>query len=448
MTLLLSIVSTALVISFLTYVTLIVVPFMRRSKEAPADQSNFQWHFFVPCRDEEAVIETTMARLRDQFPQAHVWVIDDDSDDETAALVRRRSVTDDMVHLVSRRRPDARTGKGAALNAAYRMFMDWLPAGSDFASTIICVVDADGEMSSNALDQAAGRTVFGDPLVGAAQVTVWMKNRNDKFDSAGNKISPFSRYLVRMQDLEFRTIIAGMQSLRSRTRTVGLGGNGQFTRLSVLDAIDDMKGQPWHGSLLEDYELGVHVLLAGYEIRHIHDAHVEQEGLVDVRRFLTQRTRWAQGNIQCSRYITDILRSQHFTPGGAIESAYYLMLPFLQLLGFLTWTFLAVVMVNAVIQYPGGIHGWASDNWWLIFVYLLVGVAPFAIWGPVYKKFCEPRESWLTAIGWGLGVWIYTFYTWITSTRAFARILLGRDGWAKTRRNDESNQMSLVAKEA
>lgn len=440
MTLFLSVASTALVISFLSYVTLILVPFIKRKPEKPGDPEQYSWHFFVPCRDEETVIETTMERLRSRFPNAHVWVIDDDSDDATASLVESRMLTDDRVHLVRRVRPEARTGKGAALNAGYRVFMEWLPAGTDLDRTIVCVIDADGELAENALAQAAGATVFGDPQVGAAQVTVWMKNRNDTTAADGTRLSPMSRYLVRMQDLEFRTIIAAMQSLRGQTRTVGLGGNGQFTRLSTLDAIDRDKGQPWHGSLLEDYELGVHVLLAGYEIRHIHDTYVEQEGLVSTKRFLTQRTRWAQGNIQCARYLKEILRSPHFGPGGAIESAYYLLLPFLQLLGFATWVLLGIAIVQGILDYPGGPSVWAADNVWLIGVYLVVGVAPFGVWGPVYRKFCEPTASWPRAILWGFGAWIYSFYTWVSSTRAFARVALNRSGWAKTRRNGEHHR--------
>nr|WP_217498795.1 glycosyltransferase family 2 protein [Leifsonia sp. C5G2] len=436
-----------MVIAFLTYVILIVLSFSRRGHAQPGDAGDFDWHFFVPCRDEEAVIGTTMARLRDRFPQAHVWVIDDDSDDATAALVQERADRDAQVHLVRRRLPDARVGKGAALNSAYRVLREWLGEGADLDRTIVCVIDADGELTGNALQQAAGPTAFGDPAVGAAQTTVWMKNRNDKVDADGRRIPLFARFLVRMQDLEFRTIIAGMQALRGRTSTVGLGGNGQFTRVSVLHAIDELKGQPWHGSLLEDYELGVHVLLAGHQIRHLHDTYVEQEGLMSARRFLTQRTRWAQGNIQCSRYLPELLRSRHVGPDGAVESAYYLLLPFLQVLGFVIWAILGGTLVATILASPAGAASWMQGNWSMLLTYAAVGIAPFAVWGPLYRNQCEPQAPWAMGLVWGVGVWLYSFYVWITSPRAFARVLLNRSGWAKTRRNGEAGQRALVAKE-
>ena len=445
---LVSVVATALVMSFLTYVALILIPFLRLKPKPPGDPSGFEWHFFVPCRDEEAVIDVTMSRLRSTFPDSHVWVIDDDSDDLTASLVDARRAHDPYVHLVRRRRPEARLGKGAALNAAYDRLQEWLPSGTDRSRVIVCVVDADGEMAANALEQAAGDHAFGDPKVGAAQITVWMKNRNDADAAGGPFRSGFSRYLVRMQDLEFRTIIAGMQSLRTSTGTVGLGGNGQFTRLAVLDEIGRLHGEPWHGSLLEDYELGVHVLLAGHQIRHLHDTHVEQEGLVDLSRFLTQRTRWAQGNIQCSKYLRNIIGSHHFDGSGVVESAYYLMLPFMQLAGFVTWIVLAFVLGTRFATYPGGLGGVLADNWGLLIVFLIVGVGPFAVWGPVYRARCERDAPWLMGIAWGLGQWLYSFYTWVTAVRAFSRVLRGRQGWAKTRRNGERAAIGVVAKES
>lgn len=446
---LMSAISTALVVSFCIYVLSILIPFLRRKALPPGDPDAFTWHFFVPCRDEEAVIDTTMRRLRETFPYSHVWVIDDASEDETAALVGARAASDPYVHLVSRRLPDARTGKGDALNAAYAALNDFLPDDTDRATAVVCVVDADGEMAENALEQVAGVDVFGNPKVGAAQITVWMKNRNDPkpLPQRGWLANAAARFLIRMQDMEFRTMIAAMQSLRERTRTVGLGGNGQFTRLSTLDAIGEQYGEPWHGSLLEDYELGVHVLLAGYENRHVHDTHVSQEALSSFSRFATQRTRWSQGNIQCVRYVKDIIVSRNFDNAGVLESCYYLTLPFIQVLGFITWIYLMGGMIVNLADYPDGASAWFADNWSVSILFLVFSLGPFFLWGPIYRRVCEPDEPLWKGWMWGVGMWLYVFYTYITITRAFFRVIEGKKGWAKTRRNAETHSIGAVAKE-
>lgn len=436
----LSSISAVLGVLFLTYVTFILIPFLRYPATKPGNPESFDWHFFIPCRDEEAVVADTITRARADFPLAHVWVIDDDSEDTTARIVSGFAETDNHVHLVQRRLPNARTGKGDALNSAYAQLHAWLPEHTDRSRVIITVIDADGEMAPNALDIVSSPTVFGDAEIGAAQISVWMKNRADlkPFPERGYLRNLVARWLVRMQDLEFRTVIAGMQSLRARTGTVGLGGNGQFTRLNVLDAIGEQYGAPWHGALLEDYELGVHVLLAGSKIKHVYDTHVSQEALPSVRRLLTQRTRWAQGNIQCVKYIPDVLKSPNFDSGGVLETCYYLVLPFLQITGMITFVLMTVFGAYSVITDPVFIETQTSNLLANLALIFLFAVLPFAIWGPIYKLRCEPQAPWWRAILWGLGLYLYVFYMWPVLARAFTRVFRGKTGWSKTRRNAEA----------
>jgi len=61
-------------VMFLSYVVMILLPFLRRPRTAPGNPGEFEWHFFIPARDEEAVIETTIARCQHDFPTAHLWV--------------------------------------------------------------------------------------------------------------------------------------------------------------------------------------------------------------------------------------------------------------------------------------------------------------------------------------------------------------------------------------
>jgi cellulose synthase/poly-beta-1,6-N-acetylglucosamine synthase-like glycosyltransferase len=225
----------------LTYASLLVLTYRRPDRSEPGDPNAFEWHFLVPCRDEEAVIGETVSSARTSFPNCHVWVIDDASEDATAAIVRDLMDIDPNVHLVPRVAPNARLGKGKALNAAFRSVSDFV--GGDAAlrqRTIIGVLDADGYLSDNALELLAGPQGFGSDEHGAAQVEVWMKNRGDRRPRGdrGWYLNGLGRFLVRMQDIEFRTSNSAMQLrasrcwMRSKRRTVTRGGTSSVRTMN------------------------------------------------------------------------------------------------------------------------------------------------------------------------------------------------------------------------
>lgn len=437
-------------VMFIGYVLTIVPPYLRHRPDVPGDATSFDWHIFIPARDEEVVIASTVTRLLRDFPTTHVWVIDDDSDDRTSQIVQTLA-TGSRVHLVQRRRPLARTGKGDALNAAYDALLRWLPSDHDPARVVVGVVDADGSLAPDVLDLVSGPRVFGDPQVGAAQISVRMSNRSGNGDgTARSVLGPrFARYLVRMQDLEFVGTISAMQMLREKTGSVGLGGNGQFSRLSVLNALAADHDAPWHGALLEDYELGLHILLSGYKNRFVFSAEVEQEAVESLRRLIAQRTRWAQGGMQCSRqYLTAILQSRHLSTAGALEAAYFLVAPWTQLFGVIYWPVLYVIFAVKAWNFPGGPVAFAQSFWFLGVVTLVTGIGPFMLWGPLYRRVVDPGMSRLRSVLLGLEYAAYLTYSYPTTLRAFVRLVAGRNGWAKTRRNAEPLAAGPIAIEA
>jgi cellulose synthase/poly-beta-1,6-N-acetylglucosamine synthase-like glycosyltransferase len=421
---------------FVIYVMSIFIPFIRRRPDRPGKSTLFEWHFFIPCLNEEDVIARSIMQNRECFPRGHLWLIDDDSDDRTLEIMRKFESLDDHVHVVSRTRPDARTGKGPALNAAYEALDEWLPEATERNKVIVCVLDADGELSMNSLDAVSSRKGFINPRVGAVQLAVWMRNRDEKDPRPGEGrfLRAVSRWLLRMQDIEFRTIIGGMQSLREETQTVALGGNGQFTRLSALDAIAKIYGEPWHGALLEDYELGVHVLLAGYRSVSIYDAHVSQEAIPEVKRFIRQRSRWTQGNIQCVKYVPKIFVSKNISTKGLLESCYYLFLPYMEIIGIIFALVLFIVMIAAAVRNPVLVIAQRPVSAWIIvFLSFFFSVALFALWGPVYKIKCEPTLTWRQAILYGFGMWIYSMYMYFCLPIAFWRVITRKNSWLKTK---------------
>jgi len=444
--------TSALLISgvFLIYVVVLVVSYLRRDHYEPGDSRNFDWHFLVPCRDEESVIGTTIAYLRENFPRAHVWVIDDASEDSTGAIVSAHASRDKQVHQVRRLLPNARTGKGDALNAAYRVLSDWIHPSRPRDRCVVAVVDADGRLSRNALAACASARLFGDDSVGSVQVEVRMVNRDVRrpYPDAGRLRNFFGRTLVRLQDVEFRTAISAMQVSRRKVGTVGMGGNGQFTRLSVLDELDQGAG-PWRGSLLEDFELGVHVLLTGHRTEYCDDAWVDQEALPQLDRFLAQRTRWAQGTIQCVRYLPTLWRSRQISNVGVLELSYFLAQPWLQLLGTVTYPLPVIAFVNNLVLYPSQTMIYLGNGGFVLFsIYVVIGIAQFAVWGPVYWRRTERAYGFWRCLGWGIAFSFMMYLFYLTAWRALGRVVRGQNGWAKTRRNREVDVLGPVSRDS
>lgn len=432
----------ALVLSilFLSYVATILVPYLTRRPDPAGDATVFSWHLILPCLNEEVVIARTVARLRADHPAVHLWCIDDDSDDATGAILADLAAADRHVHVVSRRAPHAREGKGAALNAAWQRLSGWLAVHEphrDPREVIVGVVDADGRLAPNALDVIAGAGGFGDPEIGAVQVQVRMMNRGlagpDADDPAAS--TRIGRLLVTLQDLEFRTVIAAMQHLRHRMGSAGMGGNGQFSRLAVLNEIAAENRTPWHGALLEDFELGLHVLLAGWGNRYCDDTWVAQEALPRIGPLIRQRARWAQGGMQCAKYFRTVLLSPAVRTPSALEISYFLLIPWTQLIGTIVYALAMLIVGYWALTSPTGIGGWfASGAWGLIPLTLTFGLGPLVSWGLVYRARCEPWLSRRAAIGLGLAYWLYSYLMLASVWRGFWRILRARDGWAKTNR--------------
>lgn len=424
----------------LSYISMLYFSYWRRRANTQADPENFDWHFLIPCRDEESVIAATISAARTSFPFAHVWVIDDASEDGTAAAVERAMDFDDRVHLISRVAPEARIGKGEALNYAFNVVSEFVGADSARrAKTVVGILDADGYLSDNALSYLAGPESFADENVGAAQLEVWMKNRNDKRPLPerswlGNALA---RYLIRMQDLEFRTTNSAMQLFRIRTGTVGLGGNGQFTRLSVLDLVAENYGKPWGNKLAEDYELGLRIMTLGMRNHYVHEAHVSQEALPYFRRLLTQRTRWSQGNMECAALLPELRKAKALRLRGFLEIHYFMAQPIILLINLLLVPALTALAIVEGRFGPPQTLGVVL----LVLSAALFIILPYASWGIMYRRITRDEGRGFGGLFMGLGAFFYLYAAYLYYPRAVARILTGRNSWAKTARNRDGRSL-------
>jgi 1,2-diacylglycerol 3-beta-glucosyltransferase len=418
-----------LCVTFCAYVVSIVIFYLRQTTTPRGDGSAYSWHVIVPCLNEAAVIAGTVRDLLNNFPDLVVWCVDDGSDDGTDEILA--SLAHPRLHVVRRDLPEARQGKRAALNAGWRALRASLPPGTDTSRVLVGVVDADSRLDPHFRDVLAGPAYFGSSKVEAVQIEVRMLNRRRRY--RGVRTTGWGRLLVTLQDLEFRGPIAAMQHLRKRTGSVGLGGNGQFTRLSALNMIAERYGTPWHGALLEDFELGLHVLMIGGRTEYCAETWVAQEGLTRIRALVRQRARWCQGGMQCLKYLPQVFGSRRLRNPAVLEIAYFLAAPWVQLVGTVVYAACFGIMVWYASTTFGGFDSWWWHGGWAVIpLVALFGILPFAVWGPIYRARVDRRITRLRAVGLGLAFWMYSYIQSVAVWYAFLRLVRMKKDWQKT----------------
>lgn len=410
---------TIVVLFSLSYTLSIFLMSRRKRPEPLPSPETLYFVFVLPCLNEELVIGRTLDSLlelpADNFS---ILVIDDGSEDRTAEIVS--SYDHDRVWLFQRKAPEARQGKGKALNAAYRWLRDsGVLKGVDEKDVVIAILDADGRIEPNALFEVSH--YFRNPKAGAVQVGVRMFNAKESL-------------LTRLQDFEFVTFTEIFQRGRQRFGSVGLGGNGQFTRFTALKSLGN---DPWTDCLTEDLDLGLRLLALGWENAFCPTSHVSQQAVNKFRRLLTQRSRWFQGHLQCWKRIPTVLFSREIRDRAAMDLVWHLLSPGLVLVMSLPMLVFMVGLAGATITDPDGVWGSLTSNGGLLLVlwYLLsFGLAPF--YG--FSYWLREREmGLLRSIAIAHVYNLYSYMWFIAGWRAAFRMLRGKKGWAKTARTPE-----------
>lgn len=384
----------------------------RRRRAFRFPDARHRFVFLIPALNEGRVLRATLEHLT-SFPVERIIVVDDASDDDTQ--LQAAAVDDPRIVVLRRELPNARRGKGAALNHAYR----WLRAGElgRDPGLIVGVLDADGRLEDSALTEVSA--AFADPGVGACQISVRIRNRTTSF-------------WTRMQHFEFVAFTALYQGGRERIGSVGLGGNGQFVRLRALEDLGD---EPWTACLTEDMDLGIRLLLAGWRNRYVPTAWVSQQAIPDAQRLLRQRTRWFQGTLQCLGRLPAIAGSQRLglvarmdLVGALVAPVIVLVLSPILMLG---WIQLAAAVVAGT---PALMPGWAAA-----LVSYAFAFGPFLMLSYTYWL-DEPTVTLPEALIAG-HAFVFYGYLWVFSGwRALWRMLLKEDAWTKTVRVVEAGR--------
>ena len=376
-------------------------------------QAGFLWVFVVPALNERVTIGDAVQRLLEvQATHRRVLVVDDGSDDGTGDVLA--GIEADDLTVLRRDLPDARRGKASALDAAWRHVHDVVLAAGPYAGwdpgrVVLVIVDADGRLDPRAPLAVARH--FLDERVGGVQALVRIYNQTG--------------FLTWAQNMEFAVFGRVFQLGRSLWGTANMGGNGQFNRLSALDAVAAADGGagPWRERLTEDQDIGIRLLQQGWRGVQEMEATIDQQGLPGLRRLYRQRTRWAQGSWQAIRLLRGTHRSR-LRGVAAVDAVLYLLTPVFQTLVGLS---LALSIVLVATDEVSLVESWPT----LLFFYALSFV---------------PGIAGILAARGGRGFWLavvlahlYLFYSWLifpVVLRGLVREMAGRSTWAKTDREE------------
>jgi 1,2-diacylglycerol 3-beta-glucosyltransferase len=391
----------------------------------------------TPAHNEELVIGETVRRLLTlDGPRYLAIIMNDGSVDRTSEVARAAGRGDPRLIVVDRPPEIAGQGKGEVLNHAYRLLARMVDdddprlGGASADEVIMGVLDADGWLRPDCLTAVA--PYYDIPEIAGVQVPVRMWNARDGF-------------LACMQDIEFIGFSVLVQGGRDALGSVGLGGNGQFIRLSALATLGPA---PWTKCLTEDLDIGLSLIKRGWRHRLCPHTCVAQQAVTKAGVLLRQRTRWTQGHYSCWRHLPGLWRTREIPRLMRLDLSLHLLLA-------LT---IVVVTVQSVIGLLGFLAIYPIHRSVIAtvlpgeavyrFVVLIMACGPLSVLGLAYQRSAIAYDSYGRS---RLPIWslpgiflvfaLYTYFWGVPSTfRAFARILLRRDAWAKTPRDAVARQ--------
>jgi cellulose synthase/poly-beta-1,6-N-acetylglucosamine synthase-like glycosyltransferase len=402
----------AVILTLLYVVHLFALSRRRRPDLLPAPE-DLLYAFVIPCLNEAAVIGNTLESLLALRGDHVILVVDDGSEDYTGDIALGYDPR--RVEVLRRELPNARCGKGHALNAAIRhLRSSELIAGRSHEKVIVSVFDADGRIGPEALDGVG--SYFRDPHSGAVQIGVEMRNAE-------------TNLLARLQDMEFTVFTEIFQRARARLGSVGLGGNGQFVRLTALESLGD---DPWTECLTEDLDLGVRLIVQGWKNHYCPTVAVNQQAVTSVGRWLRQRARWFQGHLQCLRLLPTIVRSP-LRMKSVTDMVWYLTLPIAVLLTPIAGLpVLATMFVFVAMDPVDALRIMFADHGLpLLAVYVLSFGQSYL---SAYVYWMRGRVGPVRAILLAHAFEVYTHLWLVAGWWAIWNVLRRKRGWAKTDR--------------
>lgn len=226
----------------------------------------------IPSHNEETVISKTIENiLALDYENFEVIVIDDRSEDNTAAVIKDLEKQYDKVTALVRDK-SAFPGKSAVLNDALKLAK----------GEAILVFDADARVEPNFLSKLIPNLEPDD--VGAVQARKVIINKDHNL-------------LTRCQNNEY-TLDSHFQMGRDSVKgAVELRGNGELIKRKALNDIGGWNEE----TITDDLDMSTQLHIKGWDVRFCPETCVYEEGIIYTTPLYRQRRRWLEGSIR--RYL-------------------------------------------------------------------------------------------------------------------------------------------------
>jgi len=250
-----------------------------RQAQAPtqflAPQKSFT--VLLPCRHEEAVIQTTIERVvRARYPLSLLEVIVVCSPDDTGTIAKAQQK---IAQLRAR-------GVGCVRVVAYRGSPINKPHGLNVGlrtsrNEVVTIFDAEDDIHPDIFNVV--NTIMIGERINVVQCGVQLMNYQSNWYSALNVLEYFFWFKSRLH-------------YHAQVGSIPLGGNTVFFARSVLARVG---GWDEH-NLTEDADIGIRISCLGERIRVVYDDRyvTREETPPTLEQFIKQRTRWSQGFLQ------------------------------------------------------------------------------------------------------------------------------------------------------
>ncbi len=282
----------------------------------------------IPAHNEEKVIGRLLQRLaeltypKDEF---EVIVINDQSEDATGRIAESyASMYPDLIKVVNR--DSGGNGKAEALNVGLGLAR----------GEVVCCFDADYVPQTSILEKML--PYFSNSQIGAVQGKISVLNENQSRIAKIAALERIGGYRVSQYARDRLGLVAqyaGTVGLIRRDLLLGLGGfNPQI--------------------LAEDTDLTFKIRLAGYKVKYIYYAQSGEEGVVGLREYWHQRSRWATGHMQCAFvHMLPLLRNKRMLLKEKVDGLMLLCVYFVPILVAFSWlSFVFLFVVNPPTLLP------------------------------------------------------------------------------------------------